>query len=165
MIWRMGKKQTISSGYTLIEILIGLTIVGLIFSYGFVNFREFSRRQALAGAARKLRGELRFAQELALSGKKPDDSGCNNPNALIGYNFKVSSSTYAIEAVCSGGVVGVKSIDLSTGISASAPSTNPILFKVLGQGTNLSSDATITLTQNSTESTQDVFVSVQGEIK
>ena len=38
-----------NAAYTLIEILVALTIVGLIFGIGYVNFRDFARRQALAG--------------------------------------------------------------------------------------------------------------------
>ena len=54
-------------GYTLIEILVGLTIIGIIFGVGFASFREFSRRQSLAGGVKTLVGDLRLAQEQAIS--------------------------------------------------------------------------------------------------
>lgn len=161
----MRNSRKKSSGYTLIEILVGLTIVGLIFTYGFVSFREFSRRQSLAGTARKLRGELRLAQELAFAGRKPSDPACNSPNRLTGYNFTVPSSTsYEIYAVCSGGNVLLKKVDLPGDVTISS-TTSPVLFKVLGQGTNLSSDVTVTLTQVSTGSTTEVFISPTGEMR
>ena len=72
-------KPRSNSAYTLIEILVGLTIVGLLFGFGFVSFRDFSRRQTLAGSAKKVQGDLRLTQESALSGKKPSDFDCNPP--------------------------------------------------------------------------------------
>lgn len=154
------------SGYTLIEVLVGLTIIGLIFSFGFVSFRDFARRQALASAARALRGDLRLAQGQALAGKKPSDIFCNSPNTLDGVNFRVvSSSNYVFETSCTGGNVEIKSVDLSSDITISTPSPNPILFRVLGHGTNIASgDVTITLTQTSSSATADIIISANGEI-
>lgn len=153
-------------GYTLIEILVALTIVGLIFGIGYVNFRDFGRRQALAGAAGTIKGDLRLAQEQALAGKKPSNAFCNPPNQLNGFNFRVtSSSSYSLEANCSGGNVTTKSASLPSGITMSSPSPNPITFKILGQGTNLSADATVTLTQPGTSNTIQIVVTSGGEIK
>ena len=153
-------------GYTFIEILVALTIVGLIFGIGYVNFRDFARRQALTGMARSVMGDLRLAQGQALSGKKPSAAVCNSPNKLNGYNFRVNSaSSYQIEAACSGGNIVTKSVTLPADISISTPSPNPILFKILGEGTNLSANATITLTQAGTSNTRVVTVTSGGEIK
>ena len=160
-----------SKGYTLIEILVGLTIISLLFSMGFVSYRDFSRRQALNGAAKTVQGDLRLTQQQALSGQKPDDGNCNTPNLLNGYNFRVdSSSSYAVEAACSGGGgtnVEVKSVDLPSGVSISTPSPNPILFKVLGQGTNIASggSAVVTLTQTGVSSPITITITAGGEIK
>lgn len=154
------------AAYTLIEILVALTIVGLIFGIGYVNFRDFSRRQALAGTARSVMGDLRLAQEQALAGKKPTSVLCDTPSRLNGYNFRVNSGTsYQIEAACSGGNVVTKSVTLPPDISISTPSPNPILFKILGEGTNLSANATITLTQAGTSNTRSITVTQGGEIK
>ena len=155
------------SGYTLIEVLVGLTIIGLIFSFGFVSFRDFARRQVLASAARALRGDLRLAQGQALAGKKPSDVFCNSPNTLDGVNFRVvDPSNYTFEASCTGGAVQIKSVDLPSDVSISTPSPNPILFRVLGRGTNIAvGDVTITLTQSSTSSTADIVISANGEIE
>ncbi len=156
------------AGYTLIEILVGLTIVGLLFGFGFVSFRDFSRRQSLAGSAKRIQGDLRLAQESALSGKKPDDFNCNPPNVLSSYSFKVyGASNYKIEANCTAGAVVIKNVDLAADISISTPSPNPIMFKVLGEGTNIPAggSATLTLTQEGTNKTFDITVSASGEIK
>jgi prepilin-type N-terminal cleavage/methylation domain-containing protein len=159
----MAKKY---AGYTLIEILVALTIVGLIFGIGYVNFRDFSRRQALAGVARSVKGDLRLAQEQALAGKKPEHIFCNPPNQLDGFNFRVvSSQSYVLEANCTGGAVTTKTGTLPSDISISTPSPNPIIFKILGQGTNLSGDATLTLTQTGTSNSTIITITLGGEIK
>src|SRR3990167_10524628 len=90
--------------YTLIELLVGLTIVGLLFGFGFVSFRDFSRRQAIEGAAKKVQGDLRLAQSLALAGKKPNSTYCNDPNILDSYSLIIiNSQEYDIEIVTSEG--------------------------------------------------------------
>lgn len=160
-----------SPAYTLIEILVGITIIGLIFGFGFVSFREFSRRQALVGISKQIKGDLRLAQELALSGKKPENINCNTPNLLNGYNFRVtSSSSYKVEAACTGNngtSIEVKNVNLSNEITISNPSPNPIIFKSLGQGTNIvqAGTASIVLTQVGTGTTATITVSASGEVR
>ncbi len=158
------------SGFTLIEILVSMTIIGFLFSFGYASFRDFSRRQALAGVVKQVQGDLRLAQQKALSGEKP--SGCTTlpVKTLNGYNFyRSAENVYIIQADCSGlaAAVPVKSVTLPSGIKISAPSPNPIKFKALGQGTNIVSgeSATITITQDAVSNSQDVIVTAGGEIK
>lgn len=163
-------KTQFKSGYTLIEILVALSIVGLLFAIGYVNFRDFSRRQAIAGAAKTLQGDVRLAQQQALSGQKPSDLNCAAPSTLIGYNFDVTSSKeYQIYAVCSAGSSSVitKTVTLPSGINVSPGSTNPILFKVLGSGTNIPSGQTssIHLTQDYTVNDYSISVSSGGDVQ
>lgn len=163
---RKPAPQITLSGYTLIEILVGITIIGLLFSLGYSNYRDYARRQALSGAARRLKADLRLAQEQALAGKKPDDSFCNSPEVLNGYDFSIgAASSYRIQANCSGGLVEIKEVDISSSNISLSSTHDSFTFKVLGQGTNLDSDATITLTQTGTDDTLDVTVNTNGEIE
>ncbi len=158
----------VEKGYTLIEILVGLTIIGVLFTTGYVGFRDFSRRQALSSAVKSVQGDLRLTQGYALAGQKPDDIFCNSPANLIGYNFNVVSSTeYRIEAVCTGGVVVLKSFNFTSDISILNSSPNPILFKILGTGTNITSDqgGIITLYQQGSDSQSSILIGSGGEIK
>lgn len=162
-----GKNCKLSYGYTLIELLIGISVVGIIFSVGFVNFRDFSRRQALIGTVREISGELRLAQERALSGQKPDDINCNPPNTLAGYAFTVTSpNSYTVAASCSGGLVEIKNVQLVPTVTISTPNPNPILFKVLGEGTNIPSGttATLILARADLESSIEIMIETGGEI-
>jgi prepilin-type N-terminal cleavage/methylation domain-containing protein len=164
--YELFKDSASKNGYTLIEVLVGLTIITLIFTFGYAGFREFARRQLVTSAIRSLKGELRLAQEQAFAGKKPDNANCNSPNTLRGYYFRVTSSTtYQIEALCSGGVVSVKEVEITSPLNISTPSPNPILFKILGEGTNIDTSATITISLPETSQSTDVVISQTGEIQ
>jgi prepilin-type N-terminal cleavage/methylation domain-containing protein len=174
--YTLMKVRRTERAYTLIEILVTLTIVGILFTVGYVGFRDFSRRQALAGAVKEIQGNLSLTQGYALAGQKPDNIFCSDPNSsdppnLIGYNFNVvSSSEYKIEAVCTGGTVLQEdfNLDASSGISIGISPTNPVLFKVLGAGTNIpaeSSGDVITLTQAGTNNQATITVGAGGEIR
>jgi prepilin-type N-terminal cleavage/methylation domain-containing protein len=171
--WQMiDDRWQIQRGYTLIEILVALTIIGLLFSVGYANFRSFSQRQVVLDAAKNLQGDLRLAQQMALSGQKPDDPNCNSPNTLNGYDFNiVSGSSYEIKASCSGGTVSAaeKTVDVSSGaaIASPFPSPNPILFKVLGNGTNISAggSASIKIVQTGTTNQTTVTIGAGGQIQ
>ncbi len=164
-----------SEGYTLIEILVGLTIIGILFSFGYASFRDFSRREALSGTAKKVQGDLRLAQSMALSGQKPTEdylglptNSCSSATRLDGYIFKVYSSTeYKIEANCGALNVVVRDVEFAGDVSISAPSPNPIVFKVLGSGTNITAgaDATLVITQAGTNNAATITISAAGEIK
>lgn len=151
-------------GFTLIEILVTLTIMGLLFGFGFAGFRDFSRRQAVASAGRMVIGDLRLAQQKSLSGEKP--SGCTGSLLRYDFNRVAGGLSYQIIAVCSGGNNTVN-INLPSGISISSFTPNPISFKILGRGTNVpvGTDAAISLTQTGTVNTMTITVNSGGEIK
>lgn len=165
---RMTLMKRTSKGYTLIEILVVITIMTTLFSFGYANFRDFSRRQSLQGAVKQVQGSLRKVQQSAISGVKPDDLKCNDPQVLNGYDFKIESSQveYSLHAKCSGGDVQIgELVSLPSGITASMP-TNPIVFKVLGSGTNIvGSDNIITLTQTVSGMTSTISIGPGGDIK
>jgi len=159
----MSKLQ--KKGYTLIELLITLAIMSILFGLGFISFRNYSRIQVLRSFTRKIRSDLSLAREKAISGEKPIDVECNGTNRLDGYYLRVTADqSYVVEAVCSGGTVVVKTVPSENGLSIGIPE-NPIFFKALSKGTNLSSDMQITITQPSTGNTSSVLVTQSGEIK
>lgn len=154
-----------SSAYTLIEVLVSMMIIALLVAVGYANYRDFGRRQELAGISKILQGNLRRAQQSALSGVKPDDAKCNPPETLISHDFyRVSESEYRIRANCTGGNVVVEDITLPSTVTI-ATSKNPIVFKVLGAGTNITDSSEITLTQVATGKTTTITISSGGSIQ
>lgn len=149
-----------STGFTLIELLVGLTIIGLTFGFGYVNFRDYSRRQYLTGVATGLKADLRLAQEKAFSGEIPE--GCIG---LSAYRVEISAVGYEILADCAGDIP-VKTVSLPAGVTASA-TLNPVSFKILGNGTNIPAggEAKVTLTQAESGLTAVTTVTAGGEIR
>lgn len=156
--------EKLNRAYTLIEVLVVLSIIGVLFGIGYVSYRDFSRRQELAGVAKNIQGNLRKAQQSALSGVKPEGVYCNS-QTLIGYDFyMVSSSEYQIRANCAGGNIVVLDVNLPVSETLSM-TDNPILFKVLGNGTNIASSATITVVQTATGDSTQISVGSGGDIQ
>ena len=157
-------------GYTLIELLVGITIIGLLFGFGFVSFRDFSRRQALSSAVKTIIGDLRLAQAMAGAGKKPDHAFCRTPAFLENYTISFTAAGYSVVADCSGGNVRIKNVNVPSGITLTLPSPNPIIFRVLGNGTNANnvdagmSPTEIILRQANTGKTGTVVVTSSGDI-
>lgn len=157
-----------TSAYTLIEILVVLTIIGFLFGFSYVNFRDFSRRQSLMGAAKNLQGDIRLVQEQALAGQKPNHFFCNSPNLLDSYGFYVVSvNEYKVQAFCTGGTVQIKDVIMPSDISISTPTVNPVKFKAIGQGTNIpeNSSVSITLTQKVTGNQVTINIGSGGQIQ
>lgn len=63
-----------SAGYTLIELLIVISIIALLSVVGFVNFKDFSAGQVIVRAEGEAQTLLRLAQSNATS-----STLCNNP--------------------------------------------------------------------------------------
>lgn len=155
--------------FTLIEIMVVLAIGALVFIGGYAGYRDFTRRQILSGAQEELKSNLALARQFSLSGEKPGNicPGSTLEGYQVGFEagcFQYGCTSYKIQAKCeSGGPYEVRSILIPQGISISGLDT-PVLFKVVGQGTDLSSDLTITLTQGSTGAQSTVTVTSAGTI-
>ena len=165
------KKRVLLTGFTLVELLVSVFTMVLIFSFGYADFRDFSRRKSLEGAAKTVESDLRLAQQMAISGKKPREPAgnvCTTTN-LNGYYFsRVSSSTYRIEADCVGGRVSVKSNNLTTKFPGiTLQSFTGILFNVLGAGTDIPAGVPreIRMVVSATGETRIVSVTQSGEIR
>jgi len=157
-------------GFTLIELLVVIMTMTLLFSLGFANYREFQRRQYLESASRGVEADLRYAQVLALSGKKT--SGCN---ILHGYMFRRTSATqYRLESVCNNNQdcnmnvnFCVKTVNLPAGVTLNAlvcgGCGNRFYFKSLARGISNSSNVVLTLVFSG--STKTTTVTPSGEIR
>lgn len=156
----------VNDGFTLIELIIATFIITLLFTIGYANYRDYSRRQELLGNARLIESDLRTAQNMANSGVKPTGVSCN---ALDGYRFKVTGVTYSIIPVCDTvEKTAVKTVNLGPrGISEVAVVNGPsIMFKTLGTGTDFdrTKQFVMTLTQKGTNKKASVTVLPSGEV-
>ncbi|OGM33068.1 hypothetical protein A2803_03040 [Candidatus Woesebacteria bacterium RIFCSPHIGHO2_01_FULL_44_21] len=158
-------------GFTLIEVLIVIVILGIIMAVGSVQFREFERRQAVVAAKRQVLADVRAAQADAASGRKP--AGCTG--TLMGYGFEVtgtaSPASYRTFARCSQGVgtadYNTKTTELTERITITLPAVNPVIFKPIAEGTNLaaSSSVIINISSLGTATTESLEIRASGEIR
>lgn len=154
-------------GFTLIEILVVLSISALVFIGGYAGYRDFTRRQILGNAQEEMKSDLVLARQRALSGETP--SGCNGN--FEGYRLSLTFldpqglSSYSVCAKCSVSSPScIKTVYLPMGITIPSGGPSQFIFKPLGQGTNLSSDLILTLTQSSTGSQKMIKVTTAGTI-
>lgn len=94
------------AGFTLVEMLVAITVLTTITGFGTANYLNFSERQTLTQAGQTLMNNLRYVQGKALSGEK-DATICTVPVTLAniplkGWCFSPGSGAkdYSIYGAC-----------------------------------------------------------------
>lgn len=149
-------------GFTIIELLVVFSISALMIGVVFAGQRDFSRRRVSENAANILLTEMREVQQRSLSGVKPNDFACRTPNTLNGYIVRFTDTGYETYADCSGGEVHVNSTSWPGDVTTKVEGGNEILFKSVGQGTDLSTDISVNLCAFTSSKT--VQLTTSGEI-
>lgn len=172
--------RKVFKGFTIIEVLVVIVIIGLVMAVGSVRYSDFTKRQQVVTVKRQLMADIRAAQSDAASGIKP--GGCNSQSyTLEGYAFRLLSSggpstpaSYETFALCKSSVATenfiTKSASLPLGVTivittSPGPLVNPVIFKPLANGTNLAGGATSTITINTGINSDRIQIGSAGEIK
>jgi prepilin-type N-terminal cleavage/methylation domain-containing protein len=146
------------SGFTLIELMVAISIMALLFGVGLAGYQQFNQSRKATEAAKTFRSDLNFARSKALAGEKK--TGCQNTDILAGWYLRTGASSYSLYCRCGGSDLLEKTVSLAS-VSLS-PAGQDILFKPLAQGTNLPSSLSLTLAVGSYQ--EVVLVSQSGEI-
>lgn len=166
MIWKypqtIRQLTQIQFGFTLIELIVVMSIISLIFGIGIVRYQDFNRTQTIKSANLNLKNNLRDIQAKASAGVKPA-TGCTT---LLGYQvWWVDNSTYRARAYCSdggGGGVGPNVFyTLPPGIIFGQNFT-AFRFLTLNQGVNVAKN--IVVKHQTTSVCYGVDVNIGGDI-
>jgi len=145
-------------GFTLIEMLISVTVMLLVVGGGIAAFLNFNDAQNLQGEGKELVSILRAAQSKARVGDRPD--GCTG---LSGYAVRGTAQGTGVQmyAICEGGDFLREEYQFEGDVVLD--NSFDITFQSL-QGGVIGAD-TISLTSASQEEPYEIEVNVGGEIK
>lgn len=146
-------------GFTLIEMLVAITIMLLLFGIGIVSYLRFDSRQQLIQAGEELKSDLRIAQARARTGDRPD--GCDR---LLAYEVAFTSDqTYEVREICEPPITSVRSEGVfKRGVRISAIPASPIAFRSVHGGVD--NPQTFELVLDSSDLRWQVSVTAGGEI-
>jgi prepilin-type N-terminal cleavage/methylation domain-containing protein len=137
----LKKTSGFKSAFTLVELMIVLSVTATLSAIGIAGYIDFNRSQLVSQTAKKIVQDLRLAQSLALNIQKPDVCG-----KLESYTFSLSAGTYSISADCFTPAYNknpVKSQSLGSGFDLTGFSK--IKFMILHQGIEFTGGRTLTV--------------------
>lgn len=144
------------NGYSLIEIMVAVTIIGILTGSSLVGYNRFQGRQGLKSAGEQLVSDLRLTQQKALSGEKAVGWCQGLTDSLTGWRLIfTSASVYDIRGVCSSGTTTTyKSITLPNSVVKSGGGSSVDFAAVSGTTT----DTSFTLSRQLGTSTSQITV-------
>jgi len=132
-----------SAGFTIIELVVVMSILVILFGLALPSYRDFQAGQALAQATQTLKADLRFAQSQALAGVKPNSS-CGPTDVLRGWFIQFQESSYSIYVRCGnpGNLPAPqKTVTLPNSVKLQVPLPNNMLFVPVTSEVVFTSDA------------------------
>ena len=141
-------------GFTLIEIIVSVTILLLLSGLFIANYTGFNSSQTVRQAASDVIANLLAVRTMASAGIKP--AGCDT---LVGYTVKFPDpATYTAQALCQvGEIPEITTYTLPTGVKFPSPLPASITFYALNRGA--SADQTISIMGAGTTMKVSVFAS------
>ena len=150
-----------SKGFTLLEIMVALTLAMLLTGGVIAGYTQFTNNQKIKQTANTLKNNLRFVQSKARIGEKPPVVTCAS---LLGYRVTFTATSYSYVIECSPGASGATATEIELPASVTfSPVPDPLLFRVLDHGVDIDSTLIITLISGSLEA--EVEIDPKGEIK
>ena len=142
--------KRISVGFTLIEIIVVVTVMAILSTIGLASFSEYNHSQTLGAVTLDVYTMLNTAKSRAQSQVKP--STCLAPNTLDGYKVSIcgplssctigSTDDYQLQAVCSGVGTRIDGKNLPQNISFVSSQGKSFLFPVIKGGATVDLDGT-----------------------
>lgn len=142
-------RDTPSSGYTIIELIMVIIIIMTVTSLGISRYSKFSQRETLRQAALTFKTDVHLLQSKSMSGVKPIQGACTS---LLGYSLSFTATSYSYAPSCTPVEDEPELVtrELPVGVQFS-PVPQDILFRVLNEGINSTQNIIINMI-NTTES-------------
>lgn len=158
-MFRIRYPNGIRAGFTLVELLIAISILMTLLGAGLASFNSFNRRERLKQAALTLKSTLRLAQIKSISVEKPA-SGCTD---FVGMRMRFTLNSYTMVHECSPeGVVGSgDTVTFSAGITFSPI---PSDFTFMTRTNTINSDAEADITVINGSESYHLTVSPNGSV-
>jgi prepilin-type N-terminal cleavage/methylation domain-containing protein len=136
-------RHSFQKGFTLIELMIAISIMILMVGVGVAAYLNMDKRQNLSNAGKQLQLLMRAAQTKARVGERP--TGCQK---LLGYRVSQTSvgpDIVSLEAVCENGGATTTYLmsDYSLPVGVTVQNMSPMTFRVLHGGVESSGDVTL----------------------
>jgi len=142
-------------GYSLIELLVVISIIIILSGIGIANYIDVNRTQEVAQQSKKIFDNLRYAQSLANNNQKVDEclvpyptttpSGPITYPLLNGYKYTIASGVQTIKPVCSNlDKTAIKTENIYPNMTVTGISQ--VFFKVLWQPSVITGGSIITVT-------------------
>jgi prepilin-type N-terminal cleavage/methylation domain-containing protein len=117
-------------GYTFIELLVAISIMGIISTVGIASFVNYNDKQVMEGTASDVANFYILARQRAISQVKPDQ--CSTTDSLSGYRvvLNTSTSTYQLSVVCGASSYIVEQKKLPSNVTFVTTSPTTVFFNV-----------------------------------
>ncbi len=151
--------SNMKNGFTLIELIVVLAIMGLITSMGFAFYNSYTQNAQLSQEASRLMDVLTVAQKKSTS---PDTCGVQTNQ---GYQVVTVATTYSLQLCCgpqSGSCTTASTIQNYTLPSFITLTSATIQFQTLSRG--VIGAATLTLKNSNSSKCIDTTVNASGTI-
>ena len=117
-----------SSGFTLIELIVVISVAAVISVIGIAAFVSYNQTQSLNTTAADIANMFSVAKSRAASGVKPTTGPCFT-QTLDGYRISITiPRTYKLDAVCPSGISNILTSILPSTISLVLMRPFPLLF-------------------------------------
>ncbi len=146
-------------GFTLIEILVSVTLLLVISGLMVANYNGFNDAQVVKQAASTMRSNVQAARTKAATGVKP--TGCDQ---LVGYEVDFTQGTYTVSALC---MVGGSQQVLPNGTVYPLPEGvifSPIPLSTIFYALDRGASVAQTITLNGNQKTATISILASGAI-
>ena len=161
----IGNYRLWRAGFTFIELLVSVGILGIISTIGVASYNNFNDQRVVEKAAEELKTNLRLVQSKAMNNEK--DTTICSASSLLGWYANLANQTYYGQCdTNSFGTNTLVDLDLNDdGNNELKLSSNTLIFfRALG-GTELSNDLTIVVSYLDDSHPLSVTITKSGDIK